>query len=165
MSCWQRGHGAVSGKKRITVDEDAWREAMRKANRLRDVERELPGMIAAVQQAQEQQAARDRAAMQARQDELTKRLASLSEQARQLEKSTTRRINAADRDDHERGPEGQRAARVRTTPAARPAGAAVRRRAEHRAHRARSARSASCAPKWSGTARPGPTCSTRRGRR
>jgi hypothetical protein len=85
----------VSGEKRITVDEDAWREAMRKANRLRDVERELPGMIAAVQQAQEQQAARDRAAMQARQDELTKRLAGLSEQARQLEKSTTRRINAA----------------------------------------------------------------------
>ena len=85
----------MSGKKRITVDEDAWRDAMRKANRLRDVERELPGMIAAVQQAQEQQAARDRAAVQARQDELTKRLASLSEQARQLEKSTTRRINAA----------------------------------------------------------------------
>ena len=85
----------MSGKKRITVDEDAWRETMRKANRLRDVERELPGMIAAVKQAQEQQAARDRAAMQARQDELTKRLAGLSEQARQLEKSTTRRINAA----------------------------------------------------------------------
>ena len=69
---------------------DAWRDAMRKANRLRDVERELPGMIAAVQQAQEQQAARDRAALQARQDHLTKRLASLSEQARELEKSTTR---------------------------------------------------------------------------
>jgi hypothetical protein len=85
----------VSGKKRITVDEDAWRETMRKANRLRDVERELPAMIAAVQQAQEQQAARDRAALQARQDELTKRLAGLSEQARKLEKATTRRIDAA----------------------------------------------------------------------
>lgn len=89
------GHRSVSGKKRITVDEAAWREAMRKANRLRDVERELPGMIAAVQQAQEQQAARDRAAMQARQDELTKKLGSLSKQARQLEAATTRRINAA----------------------------------------------------------------------
>jgi hypothetical protein len=85
----------VSGKKRITVDEDAWREAMRKANRLRDVERELPGMISAVQRAQEQQAARDRAALQARQDELTRQLAGLSQQARQLEASTTRRINAA----------------------------------------------------------------------
>ena len=95
MSCWGRGHGAVSGKKRITVDEGAWRETMRKANRLRDVERELPAMIAAVRQAQEQQAAQDRAALQARQDELTKRLAGLSDQARQLEKATTRRINAA----------------------------------------------------------------------
>lgn len=85
----------MSGKKRITVDEDAWREAMRKANRLRDVERELPGMISAVQRAQEQQAARNRAAMQARQDELTRQLAGLSAQARQLEASTTRRINAA----------------------------------------------------------------------
>jgi hypothetical protein len=85
----------VSGKKRITVDEDAWRETMRKANRLRDVERELPGMIAAVKQAQEQQAARDRAAMQERQDQLTKQIANLSEQARKIEASATRRINAA----------------------------------------------------------------------
>ncbi len=85
----------MSGKKRITVDEDAWRETMRKANRLRDVERELPGMIAAVKQAQEEQAARDRAVLQARQDRLTKQLAGLSEQTRQIEASTTRRINAA----------------------------------------------------------------------
>jgi hypothetical protein len=89
------GSGSVSGKKRITVDEDAWRDAMSKANRLRDVERELPAMISAVQRAQEQQAARDRAVMQARQDELTRRLAGLSEQARKLEAATTRRINAA----------------------------------------------------------------------
>src|SRR5712691_7773299 len=68
---------------------------MRKANRLRDVERELPGMIAAVQQAQEHQAERDRAVIQARQDELNRKLAGLSEQARQLEASTTRRINTA----------------------------------------------------------------------
>ena len=96
MSCrWMGGENSVSGKKRITVDEDAWREAMRKANRLRDVERELPGMISAVQRAQEQQAAKDRAALQSRQDELTRKLAGLSEQARKLEASTTRRINAA----------------------------------------------------------------------
>jgi hypothetical protein len=85
----------VSGKKRITVDEDAWRETMRRANRLRDVERELPGMVAAVKRAQEEQAAKDRAAMQARQAELTRQLAGLSDQARKLEASTTRRINAA----------------------------------------------------------------------
>jgi hypothetical protein len=85
----------VSGKKRITVDEGAWREAMRKANQLRDVERELPGMIDAVQRAQEQVAARDRAEMQARQDQLAQQLANLSDQARQIEASATRRINAA----------------------------------------------------------------------
>jgi hypothetical protein len=85
----------MSGKKRITVDEDAWQAAMSRANRLRDVERELPGMIAAVQRAQEEQAARDRAAMQARQDALAKQLGQLSDQARRLEASTTRRINAA----------------------------------------------------------------------
>lgn len=85
----------MSGKKRITVDEDAWRETMRRANRLRDVERELPGMIAAVKRAQEEQAAKDRAAMQAQQDALTRQFAGLSEQARRLEASTTRRINAA----------------------------------------------------------------------
>ena len=95
MSCWQRGHGGVSGKKRITVDEDAWRAALRRADQLRDVQRELPGMIAAVQRAQQEQATRDRAAMQARQDQLTERLASLSEQARRIEASATRRINAA----------------------------------------------------------------------
>jgi hypothetical protein len=85
----------VSGKKRITVDADAWRETMRRANRLRDVERELPGMIAAVKRAQEEQAAKDRADMQARQDKLSRQFAGLSEQARKLEASTTRRINAA----------------------------------------------------------------------
>ena len=85
----------MSGKKRITVDEGAWQEAMRKASRLRDVERELPRMVEAVQRAQEEQAARDRTAMQARQDELTRKLASLSDQAARIEASTTRRINAA----------------------------------------------------------------------
>lgn len=85
----------MSGKKLITVDEDAWQEAMRKANKLRDLERELPGMITAVQRAQEQQAARDRAVLQARQDELTRQFAGLSEQARQIEASTSRRISAA----------------------------------------------------------------------
>jgi hypothetical protein len=68
---------------------------MRKANQLRDLQREMPSMIAAVQKAQEQQAARDKAELQARQDQLTKQLAGLSEKARKLEASTTRRINAA----------------------------------------------------------------------
>ena len=85
----------MSGKKRIYVDEDAWNEATRKANQLRQVQRDLPGMLASVQRAQEQQAARDRAAFQARQDEMSSRLAKLSAQTRRIEETTTRRINEA----------------------------------------------------------------------
>jgi hypothetical protein len=85
----------VSGKKRITVDEGAWNDAMAKANQLRQVQRNLPEMLASVQRAQEQQAARDRAAVQAQQDELNSKLAALSEHARQIEETTSRRIRAA----------------------------------------------------------------------
>jgi hypothetical protein len=96
MSCiWMRGKNSMSGKKRITVDEGAWNDAMRKASQLRQVQRDLPGMLAKVQQAQQEQAARDRAELQARQDELTGKLAALSAQARQIEESTSRRIAAA----------------------------------------------------------------------
>lgn len=85
----------MSGKKRITVDEDAWRDAMAKAKQLRTVQREMPQMLAAVQRAQEQQARRDREALQATQDELSRKLSALSAQTRKIEESTTRRINAA----------------------------------------------------------------------
>jgi pimeloyl-ACP methyl ester carboxylesterase len=50
---------------------------------------------AEVQQVQEQQVARDLALMQSRQDDLSRQLASLSEQARQLEALTASRISAA----------------------------------------------------------------------
>jgi hypothetical protein len=85
----------MSGKKRITVDEGAWNDAMSKANQLRQVQRDMPAMLAKVQQAQQAQSARDRAEFQARQDELTSRLTALSAEARRIEQSTTRRINAA----------------------------------------------------------------------
>lgn len=85
----------MSGKKRITVDEGAWQEAMSKAKQLRTMQRELPGMLAAVQRAQEQQARRDREAFQATQDELSRKLSALSAQARQIEEATSRRISAA----------------------------------------------------------------------
>lgn len=85
----------MSGKKRITVDEAAWNDAMAKANQLRQVQRDLPGMLASVQRAQEQQAARDRAAVQARQDELSSKLTALSKHARQIEETTSQRISAA----------------------------------------------------------------------
>ena len=85
----------MSGKKRITVDEDAWNDAMRKASQLRQVQRDLPAMLESVRRASEQQAARDRAAFQARQDQLASKLSKLSSYARQVEATTTQRITAA----------------------------------------------------------------------
>jgi predicted transcriptional regulator len=85
----------VSGKKRITVDQDAWSDALAKANQLRQVQRDLPGMLASVKRAQEEQAARDRTAVQARQEELNSKLTALSAQAHQIEKSTSQRITTA----------------------------------------------------------------------
>ena len=88
------GGNAVSGKKRITVDEDAWRAALKKADQLRAMQRELPGLLESVRKAHEQQAARDRAALQATQDELASKLTALSARAREIEESTSRRITA-----------------------------------------------------------------------
>lgn len=84
----------MSGKKRIVVDESAWEDARRKAARLRDVQRELPGMLEAVRRAQQEQAARDAAEMRTRQDGLERSLKGLSEQAKRLEASTSRRLQA-----------------------------------------------------------------------
>jgi hypothetical protein len=85
----------VSGKKRIMVDRDAWNEAMRKAGQLRQVQRDLPEMLDAVKRASQEQAARDRQEFEARQQELTTKLASLSAYAREIEASTTQRLVTA----------------------------------------------------------------------
>lgn len=94
MSCEQRGHG-MSGTKRITVDERAWREALRKAARVDDLRRDIPRVVEAVRQAQQEQARRDQDEMQARQERLDRSMAQLSNQARKLEQSATLRIRQA----------------------------------------------------------------------
>jgi hypothetical protein len=93
MSCWAKGHG-MSGVKRITVDADAWSQAQQAATRLRQVNRELPGMLDAVRR--ENQAAIDRAAAEtrARQDALDRSLAGLSAQTKKIEAQTRQRIRA-----------------------------------------------------------------------
>jgi hypothetical protein len=55
----------------------------------------MPRMLESVRKATEQQAAKDRAALQAQQAETNKRLSALSDYARQVETTTTQRINAA----------------------------------------------------------------------
>lgn len=82
----------MSGTKRITVDERAWRDALRKAARADDLQRDIPAVIDAVRRAQQEQAQRDQAEMQARQDRLDRSMAQMSDQARRLEQGTTRRI-------------------------------------------------------------------------
>lgn len=82
----------MSGKKMITVDEQAWHDALQKAGRLQDLERDLPSVVEAVRRAQQEQAQRDRDEMQARQDRLNRSMAEMSSMARKLEEGTTRRI-------------------------------------------------------------------------
>ncbi len=82
----------MSGKKRIMVDEDAWIDALGKAQRLVDVQYQLPAMLEAVQRAQQEQAARDAVAFQARHEELERSLAGLSAEATAREARTSRRI-------------------------------------------------------------------------
>jgi hypothetical protein len=74
------------------VDESAWMSAQAAASRLRDVNAELPSMLAAVRRDGQAQIERTRAELGSRQDGLEQSLAGLSEQTRKLEASTTRRI-------------------------------------------------------------------------
>jgi hypothetical protein len=93
MSCWARGHG-MSGVKRITVDTNEWSRAQQAAARLREVNREIPGMLEAVRR--ENQAALDRASgeLRARQEAFDQALTGLSEQTRKIEAQARRRLQA-----------------------------------------------------------------------
>lgn len=82
----------MSGSKRVTVDEAEWQEAYAAAARLRDVNRELPGMLDTLRRQQAEQIARLTAQAQARQEQLEQALAGLSDQTKRLEAQTTRRI-------------------------------------------------------------------------
>lgn len=84
----------MSGVKRITVDANDWSRAQQAAARLREVNREIPGMLDAVRR--ENQAAIDRAAaeVRTRQDAFDQALTGLSEQTRKIEAQTRQRIRA-----------------------------------------------------------------------
>jgi hypothetical protein len=84
----------MSGVKRITVDEQQWGRAQQAAERLRQVNRDLPGMIEALRR--EQQAAADRVAarLTARQDSFDRALSGLSERAKRIEAQASQRLRA-----------------------------------------------------------------------
>jgi hypothetical protein len=91
VSCEQRGHG-MSGTKKVTVDQRAWRDAQLAAQRLREVNRELPAMLDALRRQQQAEAERSAAEMLTRQEQLENSLTGLSEQARRIEEQTSRRL-------------------------------------------------------------------------
>jgi hypothetical protein len=84
----------MSGAKRVTVDQGAWRQAQQAAARLRDVNRELPGMVESLRRDQEAAAERITTEVRARQDAFERQLAGLSDQTRRIEAETSRRIRA-----------------------------------------------------------------------
>jgi hypothetical protein len=82
----------MSGAKRIMVDETAWRQAQSAAARLSDVQRDLPAMLEAARRQHQADLERTFTAVDARQSQVEQSLAGLSDQARRLEKETTRRL-------------------------------------------------------------------------
>jgi hypothetical protein len=82
----------MSGAKKIMVDQGAWQRAQRAAARLQDVNRELPGMLEAARQDTQAQVEQAAAQLRLRQDQFERSLADLSEQTKQLEAQTSRRI-------------------------------------------------------------------------
>lgn len=84
----------MSGAKRVTVDQGAWQQAQQAAARLRQVNRELPGMIESLRREQEAATERITTRFQARQDAFDRQLSGLSDQTRRLEAETSRKIKA-----------------------------------------------------------------------
>ncbi|GAA1592492.1 hypothetical protein GCM10009678_88380 [Actinomadura kijaniata] len=82
----------MSGAKRITVDEAAWRQAAAAAARLRAVQRDVPALLDNVRRAQRAEADRVFAAIDERQRRLDESLADLSEQARTVERRAARHL-------------------------------------------------------------------------
>jgi hypothetical protein len=82
----------MSGSKRITVDESAWRQAQAAAARLREVNRDLPGMLQALRRDQQERLSRMDATVRARQEAVEHSLVGLSEQTGKLAAQTSRRL-------------------------------------------------------------------------
>jgi len=84
----------MSGSKRISVDEAAWRNAQAAAARLREVNRNLPGMLEDLRRDQERRLGEAEARVSARQDAMDRSLADLSAQTRKMQQQMTRRLQA-----------------------------------------------------------------------
>lgn len=82
----------MSGRKRIQVDESEWYRVQRKAQQLKEVQRNIPRLIEDVRAQTRADIDRTFAGVQERQRRHEEAVSSLSRQTRQLEETTTRRL-------------------------------------------------------------------------
>jgi hypothetical protein len=82
----------MSGRKTITVDSAEWARLRREANKLRDVQRNLPKLIDGVREQAARDLERNMADVKGRQRQFDRTLAKLSKETRELERSTNRRL-------------------------------------------------------------------------
>jgi hypothetical protein len=82
----------MSGKKRILVDESEWYRLQREGKRMREVKRELPGLIAGVRRQTEADLERVLGEVEERQRKVDEVVAGLSDRTRGFESEMSRRI-------------------------------------------------------------------------
>jgi hypothetical protein len=83
----------MSGRKRILVAEADWLKLQRKASRLGEIRREMRKLVKEVRRQTEEDLERIFSQVEDRQRQIDQTVAQLSEQARQLEASTNRRLH------------------------------------------------------------------------
>lgn len=82
----------MSGKRRITVDEAQWSALQRQARQLKDLMGNAPKLVADLQRQTQSEIARVAAQAESRQRAAEQTISALSEQTRQLEADTSRRL-------------------------------------------------------------------------
>ncbi|MFI0544148.1 hypothetical protein ACH3VS_35375 [Streptomyces sp. WSLK1-3] len=82
----------MSGRKRIQVDESEWYRIQRKAQQLKEVQRNIPRLIDDVRAQTRADIDRSFAGVQERQRRHEQAMSALSDQTRRLEETTTRRL-------------------------------------------------------------------------
>ncbi|WP_053669021.1 hypothetical protein [Streptomyces sp. NRRL B-1140] len=90
----------MSGRKRIQVDESEWYRIQRKAQQLKEVQRNIPRLIEDVRSQTRADIDRTFAGVQQRQRRHEEAVRALSDQTRQLEADTTRRLQQQAADLH-----------------------------------------------------------------
>ncbi|MUN35346.1 hypothetical protein [Actinomadura litoris] len=121
----------MSGAKRITVDEGAWREAQTAARKLRQVRSDMPKLVEAVKKEQRAELDRTFNQVEGRQRRVEQVLTGLSDEAKRAELRTAKRLR--EQSDRLRGQIGSAVEQLRAEQDERIRTAIERERAEQRA--------------------------------